>query len=176
MDHKFALLIVDMITDFNFDDGETLFSRTKSIVSNVARFKAKCHETGIPIIYVNDNFEGEYENTESLLEKISSSEKGRFMLESIGPDESDTIFLKPQRSGFFGTDLGQFLEAKHTETLVVTGLTTDICVLFTAHDAFMRKMKVAVPSDCVTAVKDEYHNDALRFLERVAEADIHPTI
>ena len=56
----------------------------------------------------------------------------------------------------------------------VIGWTTDICVLFTAHDAYMRKFKVRVPSDCTNAIRPTHHSQALTFLRRVAEADVSP--
>ena len=51
-------------------------------------------------------------------------------------------------------------------------MATDICVLFTANEAYMNDYGVLVPRDCVAAEKEEYHLDALKLMERVLKADI----
>ena len=80
--------------------------------------------------------------------------------------------LKPQRSGFYETPLAVLLASMDVSDVIVTGFTTDICVLFTAHDAYMRGMSVRVPSDCTAAVEKEFHDAALELLKRVADVDI----
>jgi nicotinamidase-related amidase len=79
--------------------------------------------------------------------------------------------LKPQRSGFYETPLSVLLASLEISRLIVTGFTTDICVLFTAHDAYMRGFDVLVPSDCTAAVEGEFHDSALKLMERVANVD-----
>jgi len=54
--------------------------------------------------------------------------------------------------------------------LIITGITTDICVLFTANDAYMRGFELYVPADCVAAVRDEHTKATLQFIERVLKA------
>jgi nicotinamidase-related amidase len=143
---------------------------------NLARFKRRFVDSGTPIIYVNDPAKSRSMATEDLLAQIEESERGRWALEQVGPERDEPILLKPQRSGFFETSLEDCLRRVKATHVYVTGLTTDICVLFTAHDAYMRKFKVSVPADCSTAVRSEYHRDALKFIARVAEADTTPQV
>ncbi len=169
-----ALLLIDLITDFEFEDGDKLFTATSRILDDLRSLKSKCYAAGWPIIYVNDPPKNGSDSVSSLLDQIGNTERGRFMLEQIGPTDSSFVIFKPQRSGFFGTALEDSLRRVGAKHVCIAGVTTDICVLFTAHDAYMRKFKVAVPANCVTAVEPEYHEEAMRFLERVAEADISP--
>ena len=171
-----ALLLVDLITDFNFEDGDQLFEQTLQILPNLTSWRKTCFELGMPIIFVNDPAKNRSSSYDDRISETGKSERGRFMLDQIGPRESDSIILKPQRSGFYETDLESTLKRIRVNHVYVTGVTTDICVLFTAHDAYMRKFKVSVPEDCVTAVKDEYHSAALSFLGRVAEAETQPMV
>ncbi|HEX6279699.1 MAG TPA: isochorismatase family cysteine hydrolase [Pyrinomonadaceae bacterium] len=171
-----AVLIVDVISDFDFEDGEALFERAKPAIEQLAKFIKKCREDDVPVIYVNDPPSDGSSSVPALLDKVRGDEKGRWMLENVGPEDDETIILKPQHSGFFRTDLEETLKKVHAQELIVTGLTTDICVFFTAHDAFMRGLKVCVPEDCVAALTDAYHADALNFLSRVAEADTSPAL
>lgn len=168
--------MVDVISDFNFEDGEALFERAKPTVEQLAKFRKKCRNDGLPVVYVNDPPKDRSDSVSKLLEQVTASEKGRWMLKNIGPDDQETIILKPQHSGFFRTDLEETLKKMNARELIVTGLTTDICVFFTAHDAFMRGLKVCVPEDCVAALTDAYHADALNFLSRVADADTSPAL
>ena len=59
--------------------------------------------------------------------------------------------------------------------MIVTGITTDICILFTANDAYMRGFDLHIPRDCVAAVKPAYSKSSLEFIERVLKADTTPS-
>jgi len=169
-----ALLIVDVITDFEFEDGSVLFRNANRVARNIRRLKSQFLTADLPALYVNDSNEGKIKTIDELLERAEASRKGAAILIEIKP-EREHIILKPQRSGFFGTELGDRLATLGVQNVTVVGWTTDICVLFTAHDAFMRKLKVSVPADCCTAVRPTYHEHAIRFLRRVAEADVDPS-
>lgn len=169
---KSALLLVDLITDFDFEDGEKLFTRTKPILRNIRSLYCRCKEAGIPVIYVNDPPVDGSRSRSKLEEHISDSDRGKFMLEAVGPSDLDPLVFKPHRSGFFETELEETLINLGAEHVLVAGVTTDICVLFTAHDAYMRRFEVSVPANCSMAVRLRYHRDAVGFLERVAEADV----
>ena len=173
---KTALLVVDMISDFKFEDGETLFERTMPIVQSLANLKRRLKSKKVPIVYVNDELgSGRDRLTHDLEELELRSEKAAEILAWIRPEKGDHWIVKPQRSGFYGTPLGSLMLSLGVDSAVVTGVTTDICVLFTAHDAYMRGYSVNVPSDCSTAVELSHHDEALRFLSRVAKADVSPS-
>jgi len=57
--------------------------------------------------------------------------------------------LKPKHSAFYSTPLDILLNHLDTETLILAGFAGNICVLFTANDAYMRNFKLIVPSDCI---------------------------
>lgn len=170
------LLLVDVLTDFDFEDGDQLFESSQAAIENLAKFKEECRKENVPAIYVNDQPKVRSRSTSSLLDQIKARDKGRWMLKNVGPHDDDTIILKPQHSGFYRTDLEDTLKSLNAHELIVTGLTTDICVFFTAHDAFMRGLTVRVPEDCVAALTEAYHAEALSFLARVADADTSPAV
>jgi nicotinamidase-related amidase len=98
------------------------------------------------------------------------------VVELLRPDDEDDYFvLKPKHSGFFSTTLDILLDYLQAKTLVLTGLTGDICVLFTAHDAYMRDFNLVIPADCV-ASSDPTENDyTLRKMADLMDADISPS-
>lgn len=68
-------------------------------------------------------------------------------------------------------DLLKYLGA---HTLILTGITGDMCVLFTAADAFLRDYHVIVPEDCVVSIDPEENRQALRYMARVMDVEIRP--
>jgi nicotinamidase-related amidase len=171
--HSEALLILDMISDFDFEDGEKLFPQALEAAPRIAELKKKARAANAAVIYVNDNYGRWNEDFHTYVRNLKSkSGKGRQIVELLGPDGDDMFVLKPQRSGFYATPLGVLLLSMGTSRLVITGVTTDICVLFTAHDAYMRGFSLSVPADCTAAVNPKHARTALRFLERVADVDL----
>jgi nicotinamidase-related amidase len=59
--------------------------------------------------------------------------------------------------------------------LVLTGLVTDICVLFTAADAHMRAYDLWVPADAVASSRPEHQAWALQILQKAMDAEVAPT-
>ena len=94
------------------------------------------------------------------------------MSERLKPTSRDYFVLKPKHSGFFGTTLDTLLEALRIRRVIVTGIAGNICVLFTANDAYMRELKIFAPADCIvsnTAADNDY---ALRQINTVLKGHI----
>src|SRR4029079_9227103 len=100
---------------------------------------------------------------------------GRDVVKAIAPDEHDFVLLKPKQSGFYATPLAALLEAAGAKRLILTGLSTHQCVLFTANDAYLREFELVIPSDCVGAASVAQSRFALRYFESVLGADIRPS-
>jgi nicotinamidase-related amidase len=83
--------------------------------------------------------------------------------------------LKPKHSGFYATTLDVLLEYLKVDTLIITGIAANICVLFTANDAYMRDYRLFVPSDCVASNSAEETENSLRQMKTVLKADIRPS-
>src|SRR5439155_20309990 len=100
---------------------------------------------------------------------------GRDMVRMLRPQEDDYFVLKPKHSGFFSTTLAVLLEYLKARTLILTGIAGNICVLFTANDAYMRDFYLVVPSDCVASNDPEDNRHALWQIHTVLKADITPS-
>ena len=61
------------------------------------------------------------------------------------------------------------------KNLIVTGVAANICVLFTANDAYMRDYALFVPSDCVASNTEEENQYALEQMSRILKADVRPS-
>jgi nicotinamidase-related amidase len=54
--HKFALLLIDVINDFDFPEADQLLKYARPMARNLLRLKRRAQKAGVPVIYVNDNF------------------------------------------------------------------------------------------------------------------------
>jgi nicotinamidase-related amidase len=168
--------MLDIITDFEFEDGDELLRNTLPVAKRLAAFKERASRAGVPVIYVNDNFGKWQEDFKTMSDHFARDEaKGRNVVRLLKPGSEDYYVLKPHRSAFYSTTLEILLRELQIKKLLVTGVTTDICVLFTANDAYMRGFEIYVPSDCVAAVIPTYSKRTLEFMERVLKADTRPS-
>ncbi|HVE79364.1 MAG TPA: isochorismatase family cysteine hydrolase [Gemmatimonadaceae bacterium] len=171
-----ALLIIDVINDMEFDRGAELLKRALPMARRLARLKRRAKEAGIPVIYANDNFGRWRSDFRRLLAHcLRDGVRGRPVAELLGPEPDDYFVLKAKHSGFYHTTLDLLLDYLGTETLILTGVATNICVLFTAGDAFMRDLRLHVPEDCVAASDLGAHRHALAQMREVLHADTTPS-
>jgi nicotinamidase-related amidase len=170
-----ALLLIDVVNDFEFEGGEELFKLALPIGRNIAALKKRAKEYGIPVIYVNDNF-GKWQSD---LNKIVShcledGVRGEPFVKLVLPDEDDYFVLKPKHSGFYCTSLELVLEHTGAHSLILAGIAGNNCVLFTANDAYMRDFNLIVPADCSVSISPEDNEYAFKQMEKVLKADIRP--
>lgn len=147
-----ALLLIDVINDFDFPEGAQLLRYALPAAKRIAKLKSRLKKRGIPVIYVNDNFGMWRSDFRKQVEHcIREGSPGAEVSRALMPAEDDYFVLKPKHSGFYSTSLDVLLGAFGTRTVIVAGFAADICVLFTANDAYMRDLKVIVPADCVAS-------------------------
>jgi nicotinamidase-related amidase len=171
-----ALLLIDVINDLEFDSGEELLKHALPVARRLAELKRRAKEARIPVIYVNDNFGRWQSDFKKLLQHCLDEDVcGKPVAELLKPDENDYFVLKPKHSGFFSTTLDILLDYLQVKTLIITGLTGDICVLFTASDAYMRDFNLIIPEDCVASADPEENEHALEHMRRVLKADTRPS-
>jgi nicotinamidase-related amidase len=171
-----ALLLIDVINDFEYPGGEQLFAQALPMAERLAALKRRAKHAGVPVLYVNDNYGKWQSDLGKLVEHcLHDGVRGQPVVERLLPDEDDYFVLKPKHSGFYSTTLGVLLAYLKAKTLVLTGLTGDICVLFTANDAYMRDFHLVVPADCVVSIEPASNAHALRQMRDVLEADLTPS-
>ena len=171
-----ALLLIDFINDFAFDGAQAMFDRALAAAQATAKLRARAKAAGVPVIYCNDNFGRWRSDFRSLLEHcMRAGARGRPIAELLRPDEKDYFVLKPKHSGFHSTTLDVLLAHLGVSTLVLTGVAGNFCVLFTAHDAYMRDFHVLVPADCIASLAEEDDRYALGHMEKVCKADVRPS-
>jgi nicotinamidase-related amidase len=165
-----ALVLIDVINDMEFDSGVALLENALPAARRLAELSRRARQAGVPVIYVNDNF-GKWRSDfrRQLGHVLEDGVRGNPVAELLRPDEKDYFVLKAKHSGFYQTQLDLLIDYLKVRTLILTGFTTDNCVLFTASDAFLRDLEIIVPPDCVAAAKPDYHDRALEHMTRVLD-------
>jgi nicotinamidase-related amidase len=167
-----VLLLIDVINDLEFPGGEKLLRRAIPMARKLAALVRRAHEADVPVVYVNDNFGRWRSDFRAQVQHcLEDGVRGRPIAEALRPTEQDYFVLKPKHSAFFSTALDTLLQYLDAKTLVLTGLAGDNCVLFTAHDAYMRDYRLAVPSDCIASESPASNAWALRHMARFLKVD-----
>jgi nicotinamidase-related amidase len=169
---EFALLLIDVINDLDFPEANRLLRFARPMARKILRLKTRAKKAGIPVIYVNDNF-GRWQSDfrRQVRHCVRGESRGHEIVKLLQPEEDDYFVLKPKHSGFFSTTLETLLRYLGSETLILTGLAGNFCVLFTANDAYMRDYRLMVPSDCTASNSAEENTEALSLMRKFLKAD-----
>jgi ureidoacrylate peracid hydrolase len=84
----------------------------------------------------------------------------------VAPEPGDDVIVKHRYSAFVGTDLDPLLRAQRVDTLILTGITSNVCVESTARDAYMRDYHVVVVSDLSATYAQAPHDAMLDNIRR----------
>jgi nicotinamidase-related amidase len=170
-----ALLIVDMINDFSFPDGDRLVREAEKVAGRIAVAKALYRARSLPVIYVNDNFDLWTMGFSELVDWASrGGSRGRPIVDQLLPTPEDYFILKPKHSAFYETALPSLLEKLEVAQLTIAGIAGDSCVLSSAMDAHIRGFKVRIPSDTVASLTQIRNRRALQFMDESLGCDISP--
>jgi nicotinamidase-related amidase len=173
-DHsRAALLILDMISDFRFPDGTAVLRAARRIAPRIAALKHRAHDAGLAVIYVND-YPGRWrsDRVELLQRALAPQAKGQDVVHVLLPTPADYFILKPRHSAFYGTPLDILLTHLGTRRLILCGISSHQCVLFTANDAHVRELDLIIPTDCVGAPTAGESRFALQYFKSVLGAQL----
>jgi nicotinamidase-related amidase len=171
-----ALILIDVINDMEFDGGEALFRHALPAARKLAALKQRAHEAGVATIYVNDNF-GKWRSDfrQQLDHVLKEGCRGEPIAKLLKPEKEDYFVLKAKHSGFYHTQLDLLIDYLQVKTVILGGFATDMCVLFTASDAYLRDLHIVVPPDCCAAASVEHHDQALAHMSRVLHVRTPPS-
>jgi nicotinamidase-related amidase len=173
---RVALLLIDVINDLEFEGGAALAKHSLPMARRLAALKRRAREAGIPVIYANDNFGKWRSDFRKLIAHcLEDGVRGERMAKLLKPGEEDYFVLKPRHSIFYATTLGILLEHLGARTLILTGVAGNICILFSASDAYVRGFELVVPSDCVASEDPEENRRALRQIKSVLKGTVLPS-
>jgi nicotinamidase-related amidase len=172
---KMAVIVLDMLNDFV--TGALKTDRAARIVDPIKKLVEAARKYGVPVIYSNDaHLKIDHEVVEKWGDHAIKGTQGAKVIPELAPTERDFVVEKRVYSGFYETGLDSLLRSlyngKGVETVVLVGLHTHICVRHTAASAFYRGYKITVPSDGVQAFTQKDHEEGLKYLKNVYNAEI----
>ncbi|QNE31749.1 cysteine hydrolase [Sphingomonas sp. NBWT7] len=168
-----AILLIDLLNTFEFVGGDQLKDAVAGMTAPLAALRRDAHVQDVPVIFVNDNYGRWHDEPSQLIDH--AIDKGGETVAAIRPVPSDYFVIKPESSGFYATTLPALLPRLGVSRLILCGVASDICVLFTAADAHMREYDLWVPGDLVASHHGERGDWALDMMANGMSAEIRPT-
>ncbi len=167
-----ALVIVDMISCWDFEDAPKLLAQAHGIAANIAKLAHRCRRAGIPVIFANDN-RGRWRSDFGALVDLSILGGGRGMAitQMLLPEPTDYFILKPKHSIFHATPMRLLLQHLHADRLILTGVSSDQCLLTSVSEARMMEFEVVVPPECAASQSPARHRVLVDQLRDVWKVD-----
>lgn len=178
-----ALLIIDMQRDFVEPGGfgETLgndVSKLQKVIPPLVRLLGAARAAGLPVIHTREGHLPDLSDCPpAKLNRGAPSmrigdpgPKGRILIrgeyghdivDDLKPLGDEPVIDKPGKGSFYATNLGELLAEKGVTSLIVTGVTTEVCVHTTVREANDRGFECLVVSDCVGSYFDGFQEAGL---------------
>ncbi len=150
-----ALLVVDMLKDFFDEGGAMVLEGGKALYAPHRKLLAAARAARMPVLWLNQNLSPDDSLFEMRAVHCLAGSWGAEIVDELPVEESDIIIPKRRYSGFFQTALDLTLRERGIDTVIVTGVVTNICVRSTVHDAFFLRYKALVPEDLVMATSPQ---------------------
>jgi nicotinamidase-related amidase len=162
---KTALIVVDMIQTYDFEDADRLVRSVEDVVEPLSQLIGRATRERALVVYVNDNF-GEWHSERSRLVEEALQGDHRHLVEPIKPSDEALFIVKARHSIFFGTPLDYLLDTQGVDEIVMTGQVTEQCILYSALDAHVRGRPTTVVRDCVAHIYPDLAEAALKMMDR----------
>ena len=162
-----------MLNSYEHEDAESLTRSVEEIVEPLSALIKRAVESGIEVVYVNDNYGDFTASHEDLIRQACEGERPDLVEPLLPPDGADFV-MKARHSIFYGTPLDYLLGQREIDHLVLTGQVTEQCILYSALDAYVRHLSVTVPRDGVAHIHSHLAEAAFEMMELNMEADLAP--
>ncbi len=173
---KTALIVVDMQNDYCHPEG-TLSQRgydttaSEAMVPKLQTLIEKARASDVLVVFIQ-TLHTVATDSPVWLERSNHSTSicrpDTFGADFFGvsPQPSDIIVTKHRYSAFIGTRLDQILRGHRIDTLIMSGVATNVCVESTARDGFMLDYHIVFLSDCTATSRPEAHAATLDNIQR----------
>ncbi|WP_206487762.1 cysteine hydrolase family protein [Rhodococcus sp. KRD162] len=181
-----ALLVIDMQRDFLLPGGfgESLGNDVgllRCVIEPLAALVSVAREAGIPVIHTREGHLPDLSDCPpAKLRRGTPSQRigdpgafgrilvrgefGHDIIDELKPIEGETVIDKPGKGAFYATELSDILASAGITTLLVTGVTTEVCVHTTVREANDRGYECLVVTDCVGSYFPEFHRVGLEMI------------
>ena len=171
---KPLLLVIDVQHDFMDLDAPCYNLGAESTIAPIARLIERFRESRLPIIFTRERHRADrldaglesdpfYNTPPHTIENTTGFE----IIDELAPLEDEIVIDKRRYSSFLDTELERMLHLLAVETIVICGVSSDVCVHWTAGDAFQRDYHVRVVEDCTAGLHPADHAASLLVLRNL---------
>lgn len=165
-----VLIVVDMINDFV--TGKFGSDRARNIVPNIVSLVNKARKAGIPVIFLRDAHNADDREMAIWGEHAMKNTQGSEIIPELKPQKNDIVLEKNWYSAFVNTKLPEILKKLNADTLIFTGVSTDICVQNNVAPAYFSGYKTIVPRDCTASIDEESYELSLKYMKNIFGTEI----
>ncbi|MFI5605687.1 cysteine hydrolase family protein [Amycolatopsis sp. NPDC051903] len=169
---KAAVLVVDVQNDYCHPDGACArrgndVSAAKEMLPRLRGLLTGAREHGVPVVFIRTAHEKATDSAALTVRSVGRSgvvcRAGTWGAEffEVAPLPGEAVVTKHRYSAFVNTRLDSVLRTGRIETLVMAGVTTNVCVESTARHGFMLDYHIAFAGDCCAAFSQAEHDSAL---------------
>jgi nicotinamidase-related amidase len=171
MADRSALIVVDMLNAYDHDDADHLVASVENVVEPISGLIARAGDSGTEVIYVNDNY-GDWNSSSEELAQRALDGRRPDLVEPLLPPEGTDFVIKARHTIFYMTPLEYLLSQKEIGHVVLAGQVTEQCILYSALDAYVRHLRVSIPTDAVAHIHEDLADAALKMMERNMRAEL----
>lgn len=165
VEEKTAIIVIDMLNDFVHEEGSLLVKTASDLIPGIKEELENARKKEWTVIYLTDSHRGDDPEFRMWPPHAVTGTWGSQIIDELKPRPDDYIIPKRRYSGFRHTQLGLVLRELGIGNIVITGVLTNVCVLFTAVEAKDLAYDVTVLKDRVASTTKEDHDWALRQME-----------
>jgi len=168
-----ALMVIDVQKDFCYPKGfldrngkNILYMQT--IMPKLQEVVDKAREIGVRVIFIKSHFDEKFLGPSMRIRKKSLGRTEDVCSEGswgseliIMPKPEDIIIVKHSYSGFIGTSLEHILRKEGIESLIISGVLTNVCCESTLRDGFMLGFNTILLRDCCASDNFKAHNETI---------------
>ncbi len=170
---KKALIIIDMLNDF-IETWGALFlgENARDIIPFIQKRIDIYRKNSDLVVYLKDSHAEDDKEFARFPMHCITGTWGSQIIKELKPEPGEAIIPKNRYSGFFNTDLSIILEKEKVENIGVVGVCTSICIMDTVGGLVNRDYRVSVPAKGVADFDQEFHEFALKRMDKVYGATI----
>jgi nicotinamidase-related amidase len=162
-----VLLVVDVINDFDHDDGDALLASFRERLPSMVATLDQARTSQMPVVYANDAAGHWHGDAPALVRHAIQHGAGGDVVAALAPRSGDRFIFKPRYSAFDHTPLEPILRSENVGRIFLAGAAVEGCVVQTAIDARELRFQVTIVSGACATVDEELEDIALAYATRV---------
>ncbi len=166
-----ALIVTDVLNPYDHEDANRLVQSVERSVPAMERLIRRAREEDVLTIWVNDNYGAWRSSREDLVRTALEGEHGH-LVEPVAPPDDALFVIKARHSIFFQTPLQYLLGQEGVDRIVLIGQVTEQCILYSALDAYIRHLRVAVARDAVAHIYEHLADASLELMRINMNAEL----